>query len=139
MNEREFEALLDRHGPSFEDWPDVERIAAAELLPRSPQAQAALSSAESLARQLAELTHSAPAGLSRRILAATAAAPQRTDPLSEFAGWFSASLWRPAAAMAAPLLFGFLLGLNAETASEDDLSYASVDPWMDSTAYLLDE
>ena len=139
MNEHEFEALLDRRGPGLEGWPDVERVAAAELLARSPQAQAALSSAESLARELAELTHSAPAGLSRSILAAAAATPQRTDPLAEFASWFSASLWRPAAAMAAPLLFGFLLGLNAETSGEDDLSYASVDPWMDSTVYLLDE
>ncbi|MCS3762683.1 hypothetical protein ML401_27900 [Bradyrhizobium sp. 62B] len=84
MDVTEFEELIDRLGEDLSRWPEDRRVAAQELLARSPAAQALLEEARTLRRALAAPTVRAPAGLADRIVAAAAkmkddAAEPRTE------------------------------------------------------------
>jgi len=84
MDVTKFEELIDRLGEDLSRWPEDRRVAAQELLARSPAAQALLEEARTLRRALAAPTVRAPAGLADRIVAAAAkmkddAAEPRTE------------------------------------------------------------
>ncbi|HLY55986.1 MAG TPA: hypothetical protein VKS60_10545 [Stellaceae bacterium] len=116
MTLKEFEALLDRHGPDLERWPAPDRDAAAVLVADSVAAQAVFARHLSFDRlfELETVPEPPPAG---RIVARALAAARRERP---FAWLWPSGLhigWKQAAALAACAVVGFIVGLSTETQS----------------------
>ena len=126
MTTARFAALLDAYGADPARWPAVERTAALALL----HADAAAARAQARAAALDAVLDRAPvappsAALAARVLAA---APRRRSPAGSPAGPFGALLarlipapgtWQPAAAMAAALVLGLIVGYAAPPAGID--------------------
>lgn len=83
MDVREFEDLIDRLGEDFSLWPDVQRLAAVDLLATSATAQAVLEEARALRSALATPIVSAPAGLADRIVLAASRLKQNDLPIAQ--------------------------------------------------------
>lgn len=130
MDKQKFEHILATHGSSPDRWPDADRAAALQFCATAPQAAAMLREARALDTLISALPDIGPSPeLSARITAA-AFAQSRTAELSLQDGqlsiaadyrrrmrrlreglWPFGPLWRPAAGLALPALFGLLLGL----------------------------
>ena len=70
MDVSEFENLIDRLGEDLSRWPEVQRLAAGELIACSREAKLLLEQARTLRQALAAPPVRAPAGLADRIVAA---------------------------------------------------------------------
>ncbi len=132
MDKQRFEHILAAHGSRPERWPDADRTAAVQFCAADPQAAAMLREARALDSLISALPDIEPSPeLSARI---TAAALTQNPPFhidARRAGgrtiragdhlrrlrrlreglWPFGPLWRPAAGLALPALFGLLLGL----------------------------
>ena len=70
MNVAEFEDFIDRLGEDMSQWPESQRLAAAQLLESSDEARALLEQATILRDALSSPPIRAPAGLADRIVSA---------------------------------------------------------------------
>ena len=131
----QFAALLDQHGADIEQWPESEQTIARELLDTSLEARSLQHEARQLDRALAALPTPPPTpGLAARI---TALAEEPADPWLTLKGWLTGALWRPAAVLMAPMVFGIAVGLSLPDTAQDD--YISDYPWVDVQEYTVDE
>ena len=111
MTMTRFVERLDRFGPDLDNWPQAEATAGRALLARSPAAAEALAEARALHDMLAALPPPvAPAALPGRILASLSAGSS-VDVADRLLAWFQGALWRPLAAGAAAVVFGFAVGV----------------------------
>lgn len=124
MTESDFEAALDRWGGDLDRWPAAAAAEARALIATDPRAAAALTAARRLDDHLAALeTHRAPAGLAARIQARVPVeVGGGSATLDRLLGWLSASGWRPAALGLLLLAAGYVAGLAAGEAMDQELA-----------------
>ena len=124
MTADEFDAQLDRRGPSIDRWPSELALDARRLLAQSPVARASLKKASALDALLDDalpallLTTGA---VRSRVLDAVARDATRPN----WWGWFvgGTGMRRPVAIVAVliPLCLGFAFGIYEPTTASDDL------------------
>ena len=131
----QFAELLDLHGADIERWPFNQQAVARDLLDASPEARNLHQEALRLDRALAALpTPPLAPGLATRI---TALADEPADPWLTVKDWLTATLWRPAAVLMAPMVLGIVVGLSLPETVQDE--YVSDYPWVDVQEYTADE
>ena len=132
MDKQKFERILATHGGNPDAWPETERAVALNFSVTDPQAAIMLREARALHTLIGELPDIDPSpDLTDRIIAAAVAQNQTANADMRQQGrqssiltdyrqrmrrlreglWPFGPLWRPAAGLAAPALFGLLLGL----------------------------
>lgn len=126
MDEREFEALLDCHGPTLEKWPNHVVAEATALLSKSPQVKQAYDQAMKLEQLLSSLMLVPETrDLKPEILDVVA---QDVQPVP-WIEWLTGGLWKPAMAATVPLLLGFAVGFATTSSdmktSEDEIVFFS--------------
>jgi hypothetical protein len=127
MTIERFSQLLEAYGGNAKRWPKEEQLAALNLLEQSVEARRLQQSSLTLDHLLNSVQISPPSTMLReRILA-------QVQPLTSQAQdawqWFiqlivgttpSEHFWRPAVALAIPLLLGIVIGLNLASIPTDD-------------------
>ncbi len=138
MTIERFSQLLEAYGGNAKRWPIEEQLAALNLLEQSVEARRLQQSSLTLDRLLNSVQISPPSRmLQERILA-------QVQPLTSQAQdvwqWFiqlivgttpSEHFWRPAVALAIPLLLGIVIGLNLASIPTDD------NDWIEEEVSLL--
>lgn len=138
MTIERFSQLLEAYGGNAKRWPIEEQLAALNLLQQSVEARRLQQSSLTLDRLLNSVQISPPSRmLQERILA-------QVQPLTSQAQdvwqWFiqlivgttpSEHFWRPAVALAIPLLLGIVIGLNLASIPTDD------NDWIEEEVSLL--
>ena len=117
-----FEDLIDRLGEDLSLWPDVQRVAALELLTSSAEARVLHDEARTLRQLLASPRVRAPAGLADRIVAAAGKLKAESVAASADAGTTTESGAPSAKVLPVLLLALYLLPLLAipTTAERED-------------------
>lgn len=121
MNPERLATLLDAYGADPMRWPEAERLAAQDLLARSPQALALQQQAAVLDAALDACTLAAPGVALRQALLVAASLPQRPNWRDQLAGlWRELGGWRLAApAFAFSVAVGAVLPLVLDDSAVD--------------------
>lgn len=128
--------LINAYGSDPRRWPEAER-AAAVLLLRSPEARRVQTEARAL-DDLLDIVVPAPAGeeLRCRIQDRVHLRPTPVTPAHPLPIWYFRSWWPQAAALAAAVVLGFLIGARVLPAQSEKAVEVEVGDWLFGTGMM---